>query len=75
MSCFVHVPCLVSEPEDHWAPKIDKKGIRLDVKKLKDSALVVVRCTMMVKASYEKVLGMAAAKPCSHRGAVARGCM
>jgi hypothetical protein len=44
-----------SEPEDHWAAKISKKGIQLDVKKLKDSALVVVRCTMMVKVSFEKV--------------------
>ncbi|EDQ91985.1 uncharacterized protein MONBRDRAFT_31115 [Monosiga brevicollis MX1] len=49
---------LCSEPEDHWARKFDKKGVKLDVKKMKDSALVVVRCEMQVDASLGKVIAI-----------------
>ena len=51
-----HICC--SEPEDHWARKFDKKGVKLDVKKMKDSALVVVRCEMQVDASLGKVIAI-----------------
>eukprot|EP01147_Barroeca_monosierra_P010327 gene10327-2468_t len=47
---------LLKEPEDSWIQKVNKKGIRLDIKKLKNSNLLCVRVTYTIRAPLAKVV-------------------
>lgn len=43
------------DAEDTWLPMVDKRGVVLHVKRIKDSSLVCVRSVVTVDAPLEKV--------------------
>eukprot|EP00043_Microstomoeca_roanoka_P000540 m.28037 g.28037 ORF g.28037 m.28037 type:complete len:321 (+) comp10368_c0_seq1:597-1559(+) len=47
---------LLSEPEESWINKVDKNGVRIDIKKLANSNLVCVRTQYDIRAPLAKVV-------------------
>ena len=44
-----------SDPEDSWVPMVNKRGVVLHAKRIKDSSLVCVRSVVTIDAPLEKV--------------------
>jgi len=49
---------LMKEPEDTWVLKVDKRGVTLHAKKIKDSSLVCVRSVITIPVPLEMVFAI-----------------